>query len=260
MIVRSMIAGLPKRWCLAFGVSAGVMVCALLAGCGPSQQDMEVFLESHRHVVSSGEYRVAPPDMIHISATLASEIDGETQRVRSDGKISLRLLGEVKVAGLTPKQIAAKLEEMLARYYVGARVNIHVTDTHSKKYYVFGQVSSPGPQPYSGRDTLLDALARAQPTFLAQRDRIKVTRPSPTPGEQRQFTVDLDKMIRSGDTRCNVLLAEGDIVYVPPTPLAWVGLRMRELLYPIGPAMSIAGQPVYAKNLGRNWDEDDSDD
>ena len=180
---------------------------------------MEVFLESHRHVVSSGEYRVAPPDMIHISATLASEIDGETQRVRSDGKISLRLLGEVKVAGLTPKQIAAKLEEMLARYYVGA-----------------------------------------QPTFLAQRDRIKVTRPSPTPGEQRQFTVDLDKMIRSGDTRCNVLLAEGDIVYVPPTPLAWVGLRMRELLYPIGPAMSIAGQPVYAKNLGRNWDEDDSDD
>jgi len=260
MIVGSMIAGLPKRWCLAFGVSAGVMVCALLAGCGPSQQDMEVFLESHRHVVSSGEYRVAPPDMIHISATLASEIDGETQRVRSDGKISLRLLGEVKVAGLTPKQIAAKLEEMLARYYVGARVNIHVTDTHSKKYYVFGQVSSPGPQPYSGRDTLLDALARAQPTFLAQRNRIKVTRPSPTPGEQRQFTVDLDKMIRSGDTRCNVLLAEGDIVYVPPTPLAWVGLRVRELLYPIGPAMSIAGQPVHAKNLARDWDEDDDDD
>ncbi|MFQ6049326.1 MAG: polysaccharide biosynthesis/export family protein, partial [Phycisphaerae bacterium] len=76
-----------------------------LAGCGPSRQDLEVFLASHEQVVSSGQYRVAPPDVIAISATLAPVIDGQVQPVRSDGKISLRLLGEVKVAGLSPKQI-----------------------------------------------------------------------------------------------------------------------------------------------------------
>ena len=88
----------------------GSAVVFSMLGCGQSRSNLAVFLESHKHVVSSGQYRVAPPDVIAISATLADEVDGVTQRIRSDGKISLRLLGEVKVAGLTPKQIAAKIE------------------------------------------------------------------------------------------------------------------------------------------------------
>lgn len=226
----------------------GSAVVFSMLGCGQPQSNLAAFLESHKHVVSSGQYRVAPPDVIAISATLADEVDGVTQRIRSDGKISLRLLGEVKVAGLTPKQIATKLERLLNRYYVGAKVSIQVAQYRSKTYYVFGQVSRPGAQPYTGRDTLISALAAAHPTFLAWTTQVKVTRPSPEPGQQRQITVDLERMVRHGDTQHNVLLGEGDIVYVPPTPLAWVGLRLREVLYPIAPAVAVATDPAELVN------------
>jgi polysaccharide export outer membrane protein len=210
--------------------------------------------------VSSGEYRVTPPDAIAISATLADEIDGVVRQVRTDGKISLRLLGEVKVAGLTPKEIAAKLESMLSRYYVGAKVSVQVARYRSKTYYVFGQVSRPGAQAYTGRDTLLKALAAAHPTFLAWKSKIRVTRPSPEPGQQSQFIVDLDRMVQSGDTSQNVLLGEGDIVYVPPTPLAWMGLRLREVLYPIGPAVAVATDPAEIVNAPDEYRDDGESD
>ncbi|MCH7526129.1 MAG: hypothetical protein IID39_01710 [Planctomycetes bacterium] len=40
-------------------------------------------------------------------------------------------------------------------------------------------------------------------------------------------------MIKTGDTRMNILLEPEDIVYVPPTPLAWLGLKIQELLFPV---------------------------
>jgi polysaccharide export outer membrane protein len=247
---------------LAAAGLAWAAACAA-SGCAPSQKDLAVFLESHKHVTSAGEYRLAPPDVIAISATLASEVDGEVQRIRTDGKVSLRLLGEVKVAGLTPKEVGAKLEQMLVRYYVGAKVNVRVVEYRSKRYYVFGQVRRSGPQPYTGRDTLLQALAVAEPTFLAWNSQIKLIRPSPERAERHAVTVDLDRMMGTGDMTVNVLLAEGDILYVPPTPLAWVGLRLRELLFPITPAASAVIQPAQAVAAADAYDrsqDDDSDD
>ena len=46
------------------------------------------------------------------------------------------------------------------------------------------------------------------------------------------------------------------IVYIPPTPLAWVGLRIRELLDPIGPLARAYTAPAYLANLDEAYDED----
>jgi hypothetical protein len=54
--------------------------------------------------------------------------------------------------------------------------------------------------------------------------------------ELRAFEVDYEKMITQGDTSKNVLLEEGDIVYVPPTILAAVGLVLEELITPVARA------------------------
>ena len=125
---------------------------------------------------------------------------------------------------------------------------MEVAQYRSQHYYIFGQVQSPGAKLYTGRDMLLKALADARPTFLAWRSRIRVVRPSEDGESDKIITVDLDKMVRSGDTSQNILLQEGDIVEVPPTPLAWIGLRVRELLYPVDPLINAYVRPtdVYA--------------
>ncbi len=63
-------------------------------------------------------------------------------------------------------------------------------------------------------------------------------------------------------------LKEGDIVYVPPTPLAWAGLRLRELLFPFEPVMGAYNYTMNVKDAPDRWkygsygyyhDNDDND-
>jgi hypothetical protein len=112
---------------------------------------------------------------------------------------------------------------------------------------------------------LIKALADAQPTFLAWRTQIRLVRPSDEENRRKTIVVDLDHMLDSGDLSQNVLLQEGDIVQVPPTPLAWLGLRIRELLFPVQPALDaynapargIESQHTYEDEFGSNSDGSD---
>ncbi|MBN1344658.1 MAG: polysaccharide export protein [Phycisphaerae bacterium] len=225
-------------------VSVAFAVGVASLGCEDNHEDLKVFLKAHEHKVSASSYQVQPPDVMLISAPGCPEVDGDAQAIRTDGMISLRLLGEVRVVGLTPSEIAAKLEKLLKRYYVDPKVHVRVGGYNSKVYYVMGEVGMAGPKPYTGRDTLMDALAKAQPTFLAWKSQIKVVRPSANKNENHTIIIDVDKMVKEGDMRQNVLLQQGDVVYVPPTPLAWVGLRIRELLYPVGPVIQAYSAPA----------------
>jgi protein involved in polysaccharide export with SLBB domain len=209
-----------------------------LSGCATATHDQLVaFLRSHEAEVASGSYVVRAPDVIAIHAPGAEEINGSIQPVRSDGKVVLRLLGEVDVAGLTPEEIGNKLEAQLSRYYVEPEVIVDVAGYNSQFFFVFGEVAVPGPRSYTGRDTLLMAIADAQPNFFAWLQQVRVTRPSPEGMERKTIVVDVAKMIRTGDSSENILLQEGDIIEVPPTPLAWVGHRVRELFYPLDPVL-----------------------
>jgi len=241
---------------------AAAIVGLVSAGCASNPHgQLAAFLKAHEQSVSTGQYVVQPPDIITIHAAVAPEIDGAVRRVRPDGKIALRLLGEVDVAGLTTEQIAAKLRELLSRYYVDPEVVVDVSRYASQQYYVFGHVLRPGPKPYTGRDTLVSALAEAEPTFLAWRSQIRLVRPDPQTGQPKTIIVDLDDLVRTGDAGRNVLLQPGDILEVPPTPLAWLGLRVRELLYPVEPVVDVYAEPAEAIDAHRvyedEWDDGD---
>ncbi len=234
--------------------TSGWVVLALtlsVSGCATyNHSDMVAFLRAHEAEVAVGQSIVRPPDTIAIHAPGALEIDGAVAMVGPDGKITLRLLGEVDVAGLTTEEVANKIRVQLSRYYVEPEVVVEVSSQRSQCFYVLGQVGAPGSRLCTGRDTVLRALAEAGPTFLAWRSQIRVIRPSHDENERKIIIVDLDRMTKTGDMTNNVLLQPGDIVHVPPTPLAWLGLRIRELLYPVEPVMEAYTTP--ARVMGAN--------
>lgn len=227
-----------------------------LSGCASSNKDALHFLREHEHEVAAIEYRVGIPDGIAVSAPRVLEIDGETQRIQPDGKISLRLLGDVKVVGMTAKEIAAKLEVLLSRYYLDPKVSVRVIDYESKKYYVYGQASNVGPRPFTGHDTLLDAVVRSGTNFLSWTSRVKVVRPAHGDTPVRTLEVDVDQMVKGGDWTNNILLEPDDMVYIPPTPMAWVGLRVREVVYPFAPAAQAYTLPAQVRSLDQVYDGD----
>lgn len=226
-------------------------------GCAPNNRDLLHFLQEHRHEVSAIEYRVGVPDTVGLSAPRVLEIDGEIQRVQPDGKINLRLLGEVKVAGMTAREIAAKLEVLLSPYYVDPKVSVRIVGYSSKKYYVFGQVAAVGPRAYSGRDTLVDAVMTAGINFMSWTSQVKVIRPSRDGEPAKTLVIDIDRMVKTGDWQENILLEADDVVYIPPTPLAWVGLRFQELLFPVTPAIDAYTTPARAMAAQEIYDDED---
>lgn len=74
---------------------------------------------------------------------------------------------------------------------------------------------------------------------MAWKQRIQVIRPSSEEGiKPKIFEMNFDRMIAHGDTSKNVLLQEGDIIYVPPTPLAAIAQVIEEFARPLGRAFS----------------------
>lgn len=252
---------------------AGVLLWGA-AGCSYDSSEVNAFLQRPRSEVSGTEYRVLPPDVIVVSSRRIQEVANISQQVRPDGRINLPLLGEISVAGQTPQQIEVKIINAAKDYYQQADATVTVAQYNSQKFYVFGQVAIPGPMPWTGRDTLLSALSRAQLTNLSWPERVLVVRPPPpavggftTSQPDKQYekkgvhaprpdmtrhtmTVNLEAMVRTGDMANNILLQPEDMIYVQPHPMAAIGLAIEALLYPVRPVLEAVRVPAAVRNAG----------
>jgi len=81
--------------------------------------------------------------------------------VRSDGKISLPLVGEVQAAGQTPVRLEQEIAARLKNYISEPEVTVIVQQVNSHKFNVLGMVNKPGSYVLTGSTTVLDALAVA---------------------------------------------------------------------------------------------------
>jgi len=197
----------------------------------------------HKVDVTTDTYIMQPPDDILVQCSSVPEIHGQTQQIRPDGKVSFEAIGEIDAAGKTPAQVANILRgKVLELYQIEGNypIDVRIVGFRSKRYYVFGQVNAPGAQVYSGRDTVMGAMALAGgPTVLAWLERIQVIRPSHDENVKAKiFEINWDRMSAHGEASKDVLLQDGDVIYVPPTILAAVALKLEEFLRPIGRAFS----------------------
>lgn len=229
------------------GVLVFSMCSIFMGGCGAYKgypEDINAFIKPYQTNVTAENYVLQPPDEVEVQCSKVTEIHLQTQRVRPDGKISFEGIGEIEVAGKTVGEVTDILERKVAEIYKIDSDNplaVRVIAPQSKVYYVLGQVIQPGPKVYTGRDTVLSAVAAASPNPMAWEERIVVIRPAEQVGAKpRLFNVNYFHMVERGDTRKNVLLQEGDIVYVPPTILGSIGMVFEEFLGPIGRALSAA--------------------
>jgi len=245
---------------LRFTVVPGLLF--VLPGCFSSNtEDLQAFTTPDLADVTMDQYVIQPPDQITVIASDIPELEGagttlgQTQTIRPDGKISYEKLGEIHVAGKTPRQVAEIISQKLAplykldsQYPVDVRVSNPDAENSSKMYFMIGMVYNPGAIPFSGRETTLSAVSRAVPNDLAWKDNVQVIRPSPDPSQPSKiFTMNFKAMAEKGIMEGNVLLQDGDIIYVPPTILASIGLKVGELVRPTlsggAAAAALSGTP-----------------
>ncbi len=227
-----------------------VISLLFLSGCFSSRpEDIQAFQFPNESYVTMDEYILQPPDTVTLISTKIPLLTGSTtqpgltQAIKPDGTISLEDVGQIQVAGKTPRQVAEIIAQKLSTLYKLSGdypIDVQVVN-NSKFFYVIGQVDRPGAQPYTGRDTLVAAIARAVPNNLAWKEKIQVIRPAKDPSERSMvFGLDFKKMAEQGRMDQNILLEDGDVIYVPPTILASIGLTVGEIVSPVLSAGSVA--------------------
>jgi polysaccharide export outer membrane protein len=106
------------------------------------------------------DYVIGKEDVLSIDVWKEPELT-RTVAVRSDGKISFPLIGDVQAAGATPSELQTVLIQRLNDYMVSAVVSVSVQDARSQRISILGEVVRPGNYGLVKPMTVLDALAAA---------------------------------------------------------------------------------------------------
>jgi polysaccharide biosynthesis/export protein len=137
-----------------------------------------------------------------------------TVTVRSDGKISLPLIGDVQAAGRTPPQLEVDITERLKGYITDPQVAVIVQEVHSLKFNILGQVTKPGSYPLTAGTTVVDAIAIAGGLKdFAKKKGIYVLRQ--LAGNEYRYQFNYDDFVKGKNTKQNITLKPHDTVVVP---------------------------------------------
>jgi polysaccharide biosynthesis/export protein len=106
-------------------------------------------------------YLLGPDDQIVIRAFKAEEIGDKPIPIGADGLISLPLVGTIKAAGLTVRELEAELAGRLGEFVKEPSVTVTVAEYRSQPVSVLGDVNTPGVHELRGETTLLRMLSLA---------------------------------------------------------------------------------------------------
>jgi polysaccharide biosynthesis/export protein len=135
--------------------------------------------------------------------------------VRSDGKISLPLVGEVQAAGSTPLKLEQDIAARLKNYIEEPEVTVIVQQVNSQKFNILGQVNKPGAYPLTNSPTVLDAIAIAGGfRDFAKQKAIYILRQN-SDGTQSRWPFSYKEVVKGKNTAQNIKLQPRDTIVVP---------------------------------------------
>jgi polysaccharide export outer membrane protein len=135
--------------------------------------------------------------------------------VRSDGRISLPLVGELQAAGQTPLKLEQDIANKLQPYLEEPEVTVIVQQINSQKFNILGKVVKPGSYPLTNSATVLDAIALAGGCRdFAKEGSIYILRRNPDGAESR-IPFNYKDVIKGKNTVQNIRLQPHDTIVVP---------------------------------------------
>ena len=160
------------------------------------------------------DYQIGAGDALHISVYHEPDASVPSVVVRPDGRISMPILKEVMVLGLTPSQLEKQITTQLTKFITAPDVTVIVTAINSKKIYAIGAVKKEGPIPFTYRMTVMQALSEAGGlTDYAKRKKIYVLHTEN--GREFRMLFNYDAVLKGEHMESNYLLSAGDTIVVP---------------------------------------------
>lgn len=201
---------------LARALTAALCAFLLLTPALVAAQGQEASRSQGQQEAAPGaedEYRIGARDLLEVRVFDLEDLNTET-RVSEAGTITLPLVGEIGIAGLTRSEAEGRIETALARFVNEPQVFVFVREYQSQRFSVMGAVNSPGTYDMEGRTSLLEALSMAGGiNFSEASGKIIVIREGFT---QEPIEISMQELIDRGNTAFNIDLKARDVINVEP--------------------------------------------
>ena len=188
----------------------------------------EKLFAAARYSTDVSDYLIGSGDLIEVTVFESEDLSSKV-RVSSRGFVTLPLLGEVAVKGLSARAAEQKIEDAYrAKYIRDPHVSIFVVERFSQRVTVVGQVKNPGTYDYVSKQKLLDVLALAGGLTDKAGRSLQVRRMAKEGKSGGSFYVDLDRLLKEGDTDLNIEINGGDVVFIPEAGVFFVDGAIRK--------------------------------
>jgi polysaccharide export outer membrane protein len=188
-----------KTWAVA------VVFLLLSAPALFAQEEPEPFVK---------EYKIGPKDLLEIKVFELPELN-QTVRVSEDGTITVPLLGQVKIEGLTKDEVEAKISTLLEEKYLkNPRVSVFIKEYQSKLVSVIGAVENPGTYELVGDFSLLQMISKAGGFKENASDELFILRRGEN-GDTSKIDIDLKDLLINGNQALNIPLQPNDVINIP---------------------------------------------
>jgi polysaccharide export outer membrane protein len=163
--------------------------------------------------ISVDSYKIGCGDILEIVTWKEPDFSRSEVLVRTDGKISFPLLGDVQAAGRTPMEIKKEIESGLKAYVENPIVTVTVKNPQSQKFYILGEIKRTGEYPLIKDLTVLQAFALAGGfTDWASKKEIILFR---NEDGKDIIRINYTNIVRGEDFSQNIHIKANDTIIVP---------------------------------------------
>lgn len=193
---------------------ASAMLAQVIWASGAQKTNGTAAPDANAAKSAGNDYIIGPSDVLAINVWKDTELT-RTVLVRPDGKISLPLVNELQVSGLTALQAQDLISQKLSPFIEKPQVTVIVTEVRSRTYVVLGKTAHPGSFPLAKPTTILEGIAIAG-GFLefAKVSKIYVLRRG-ADGSETRLPFDYKKVLNGQKADENIDLRDGDTIVIP---------------------------------------------
>lgn len=184
------------------------------------------------------DYVIGPDDEIRVRVWGQVNLDANV-RVDRSGDIFLPQVGAIHLSGTRSADLEQTLRDALSKIYRNFQLSADIGRIRAIQVYVTGDARRPGVYTISSLSTLIDALfASGGPSVQGSMRRIELRRNGAI-----VTTLDLYRLLISGDKSQDSKLLPGDVIFIPPVgpQAAILGSVRRPAIYELSPDETIGG-------------------
>lgn len=164
-------------------------------------------------------YHLYPRDLVRVTVFNEPDMNVE-RRLDAAGAVTLPMLGELKIGGLTVMEAQKKIVEAYVsqEIYINPEVAISIIEYQPREVSVLGQVKDPGKIKFPNEGDALeivDVISKAGGiTRIGKSDSVRVTRKNGD-GTEETFTVNVERMFDGRGGAKSFVVLPGDVIFVP---------------------------------------------